>query len=88
MKLSPDFSHAKVYFTHMNSSSHHKVMAALKRCTGVIKREIAAAKMMRIIPEISFYYDDMEEKADHLEEIFQKIHQENKTEEEEPDEVK
>jgi len=87
VKLSPDFSHAKVYFTHMNSTSHHKVLEALKRCSGVIKREIASAKMMRIIPEITFYYDDMEEKADHLEEIFQKIHQEKKAEEEETDEV-
>lgn len=92
VKLSPDLSHAKVYFTHMNSASQYKVLEALNRCTGVIKNEIASAKMMRIIPDITFYYDDMEEKADHLEEIFQKIHEETQateeeSDEEEPDEV-
>jgi len=60
----------------------------LSAVVGVIKREIASAKMMRIIPwNLPSTIDDMEEKADHLEEIFQKIHQEKKAEEEETDEV-
>lgn len=76
VKLSPDFSNARVYFTHITNTSHAQVLSALKRGTGVIKQEIASAKMMRIIPAITFFYDDLEEKADQLEEIFQKIHQE------------
>ena len=87
VKLSPDFSHARVYFTHITNTSHAKVLDALKRCTGVIKREIASAKMMRVIPEITFFYDDLEEKADQLEDIFQKIHQEKENSKEKTDET-
>jgi ribosome-binding factor A len=76
VKLSPDLSYAKIYFTHMSDKPHEKVKQSLTRCSGIIKQEIASAKMMRIIPEITFYYDDLEEKADHLEDIFRKIHQE------------
>lgn len=83
VKLSPDLSHARIYFTHLSNVSHKKVEEALKRSTSRIKREIAQSKMMRIVPELSFFYDDMEEKAEHLEEIFHKIHQEKQIEEEE-----
>ncbi len=77
IKLSPDLSYARVYFTHMSDTPHEKVQKALSKCTSIIKQEIASAKMMRIIPEITFYYDDMEDNADHLEDIFKKIHEEN-----------
>ena len=87
VKLSPDFSYARVYFTHITNTSHANVLDALKRCTGVIKREIASAKMMRVIPEITFFYDDLEEKADQLEDIFQKIHQEKENSKEKTDET-
>ncbi|MCF7911321.1 MAG: 30S ribosome-binding factor RbfA [Candidatus Cloacimonetes bacterium] len=87
VKLSPDLSYARVYFTHITNTSHEKVLDALKRCTGVIKHEIASAKMMRVIPDITFFYDDLEERADQLEEIFQKIHQEEENPVVEPDET-
>jgi ribosome-binding factor A len=35
---------------------------------------------MRIIPELSFEYDITEEKARHLDDIFARIHNENKDE--------
>lgn len=80
VKLSPDLTHARIYFTHLTGGAHEKVQSALTRSTGRIKKEIANSKLMRVIPEISFFYDDLEEKAEHLEGIFKKIHSEREDE--------
>ena len=75
VKLSNDFSYAKVFFSSLDKNIP-KVMAALERSKGFIKREIAAANFMRIVPELIFEFDELEEKARKMDEIFQKIHQE------------
>ncbi|MCF7919103.1 MAG: 30S ribosome-binding factor RbfA [Candidatus Cloacimonetes bacterium] len=83
VKLSSDLSHAKVYFTHISELPHHQVARELNKSCGIIKNDIAKAKLMRIIPEIVFFYDDLAEKADHLEDIFRKIQAEQEGDEEE-----
>jgi ribosome-binding factor A len=76
IQLTKDFSIAKIYFTDLSDFPKEKVINVLEKSSGFIKNEIAKAKMMRTIPELSFYYDEVQEKAGKLEEIFQKIHKE------------
>jgi len=76
MQLSRDMSYARMYFSFMGDNSKEKVLRALQKSAGFFKNEIAKAKMMRTIPEIVFFYDDLEEKAGKLEKIFEKIHSE------------
>lgn len=76
LKLSADLTHIKAYFTHLSEKSHTLIEKELNKSVGVFKDEIAKAKLMRTIPDIIFYYDDLTEKADRLEKIFQKIHKE------------
>ena len=80
IKLSNDLSQCRVFYTHLDTKNKNAVITAFKKSTGFIKREIAKAKFMRIIPEISFEYDTTEEKARHLDDLFTKIHNENKDE--------
>ena len=87
VKLTPDLAHAKIYFTHITEKSHRHVAKELNRSSGVIKNEIAKAKMMRIIPDLKFFYDDLGEKAEHLEDIFRKINAEKETEQKEDDDA-
>lgn len=79
VSLSPDFSVAKIYFTDLSDFTHRDIIQSFEKGAGYIKNEIAKAKLMRTIPELHFFYDEIEEKAAKLDQIFQQIH----TEEEE-----
>jgi ribosome-binding factor A len=62
--LSKDLNYLKVYYTHYNNpQSHEKIKGLLERASGFFKKQIAGAKLMRTIPEITFYYDETEERA-------------------------
>lgn len=76
VRLTNDFSLAKIYFTRMDNENHEVTQQALTRSSGFIKREIAAAKLMRAIPELRFLYDEMDEQARKLDSIFDTIHAE------------
>lgn len=77
VKLSPDFSHCRIFFSHMSDYSHDVVLKALIKSSGFIKKEIAAMKFMRIIPEITFIFDKESEKIRRLDDIFAKINSES-----------
>ena len=76
VKLTNDMSILKIYFTHLGKESDKKVLNALTKSSGFIKKQIADAKMMRRIPEIIFQYDEIADNARKLEDIFSKINAE------------
>lgn len=80
IRLSNDLSHCRIYYSHLDNNNKDAVATAFIKSAGFIKREIAAAKFMRIIPELSFEYDTTGEEARHLDELFARIHNENKDE--------
>lgn len=76
VKLSNDISLAKIYFTFLGEKSPQQVQDTLNKSSGFIKKELAAAKFLRQIPELIFLPDDLEKNARHLDKIFAKIHAE------------
>jgi len=68
--ISKDLRYAKLYFTHYNNpASHEEVLQSLIKTSGFLKKQIAGAHIMRTIPELSFYYDDTEERAEKVESL-------------------
>jgi len=62
--LSRDLNYLKVHYTHFNNPlSHKKINELLEKASGFLKKQIAGAKLMRTIPEITFFYDETEERA-------------------------
>ncbi|MEN6444486.1 MAG: 30S ribosome-binding factor RbfA, partial [Candidatus Cloacimonas sp.] len=62
--LSKDLHYAKLYFSHYNNpASHNQIRELLIKSSGFIKKQIAGAQIMRTIPELSFYYDETEDRA-------------------------
>jgi ribosome-binding factor A len=78
VRLSPDFSTAKIYFTDFSEYELEIVGNALVKSTGFFKNEIAKTKMMRTIPELIFCFDEAEERAKKLDLLFEKIKEEEK----------
>ena len=63
--LSKDLRYAKLYFSHFNNPlDHDEIKECLKKTTGFFKKQIAGANIMRTIPELSFFYDDTEDRAE------------------------
>ncbi len=62
--ISKDLHYAKLYFSHYNNpSSHEKIRELLIKSSGFFKKQIAGAQLMRTIPELTFFYDDTEDRA-------------------------
>lgn len=72
--LSRDLRYAKLYFSHYNNPAKHEVIREhLIKSSGFFKKQIAGAKIMRTIPELSFYYDDTEDRATKVEALLARI---------------
>jgi ribosome-binding factor A len=63
--VSKDLRYAKLYFSHYNNpATHEEIREHLIRSSGFLKKQIAGAHIMRTIPELSFYYDETEDRAE------------------------
>ncbi|HNT51863.1 MAG TPA: 30S ribosome-binding factor RbfA [Candidatus Syntrophosphaera sp.] len=63
--LSKDLRYAKIYFSHYNNpASHDEIREHLIKSSGFFKKLIAGEHIMRTIPEVSFHYDETEERAE------------------------
>jgi len=64
--VSPDMSHAKVFFTMLNKDQLEDTLHGLKRSAGFLRSQLARRVSMYTIPELRFQYDETIERADHL----------------------
>jgi phosphoesterase RecJ-like protein len=77
VKMSPDLRYADVYVSlYGDERARKSSLIALGRSAGWIRREVGKFLRLRIIPEIRFHEDTSLDEVYHLEEVFEKIHEE------------
>jgi len=76
-KTTNDLSFAKVYFTVLDDKKRETTLEALKNAAGFIRRELAERVEIRHIPELEFVYDESIEYGKKIEDIIEKIHEED-----------
>lgn len=88
VSTTPDLKYCTVYISMMNKSDKQKaeILEAFKKSKGFFKSEIARSINLRITPEFIFKEDDSLAYAEHMDELFAKIHANDKSEEETSDE--
>ena len=64
--VSPDLSHAKVFFTILEKQDLAKTMEGLKRSAGFLRAQLAKRIKLYTTPEIRFVYDESVERGDRL----------------------
>ncbi len=74
---SRDLGHAKVYFTLIDESKKQDVLAALENVRGQIRGMLGREMRIRQIPELHFLYDDSEKKARSIDELIDRVMQED-----------
>ena len=76
--LSSDLSYAKVYFTTLNEDKE-KVIKDINGAKKYIRSILMKKKIeMRVIPELSFVYDESIDYGNKIESIIEKIHEDDK----------
>ena len=76
-KVSNDLSFAKVYVTVLDKEKTKDTIDALNNAAGFIRKELAIRIDIRHIPELTFVYDESIEYGKNIENIIEKIHEEN-----------
>jgi len=69
VKVSTDFSYAKVYVSFLNESDETTGLEILNKAKGFIRSELAARMDTRRIPELSFILDDGYKKEERISEL-------------------
>jgi ribosome-binding factor A len=57
VELTPDYAHAKVYFTTLDSSHLAEIEKGLRRASGFLRRELGRRIHIHTLPELHFIYD-------------------------------
>lgn len=78
VKVSGDLSYAKVYFTVLDDTKRDETLSVLKEASGFIRHELRERVDIRQIPELTFVYDESIEEAQKIEDIIDKLHEEDK----------
>ncbi|QOR74995.1 MAG: 30S ribosome-binding factor RbfA [Thermoflavifilum sp.] len=84
VKMTPDLLEARVYVSFYQITDPDQMLALIKDRKWEIKKQLAARikHQLRRIPELQFFRDDTLEQVFRLEEIFKKIHEQDKPAEE------
>jgi ribosome-binding factor A len=64
--VSPDFSHAKVFFTTLSKEHVDEAKQGLKRAAGFLRSQLARRIKLYTTPELRFEYDESVERGDRL----------------------
>ena len=87
--VSKDYSVAKIYFNLIGGSEPERIAEAekgLASSRGFMRMHVKKHLRLRVIPELVFRYDSSLDRAMHLEEIIESIHEEKEGEDaSEPD---
>jgi ribosome-binding factor A len=79
VQLSKDNQHATVYYTVMQDKDKERSSYALESSRGFIRSELAHRLNVYKVPTLSFHYDSSVEHGAVIENLLQKIHQEQES---------
>jgi ribosome-binding factor A len=71
--VSPDLSHAKVFFTLLNTEKKDDTSRALRRAAGFLRSQLAHRLKMYTTPELRFVYDESVERGDRLSQLIDSV---------------
>ncbi|MCB0597164.1 MAG: 30S ribosome-binding factor RbfA [Lewinellaceae bacterium] len=85
VKMTPDFNLAKIYLSIYNTDHKDGVLLVLEEHTTRLKQLLTARirRHVRRIPDIAFFLDDTLDEMYRLNELFNRLHEDNQMGEEE-----
>ncbi|MDR3322624.1 MAG: 30S ribosome-binding factor RbfA [Zoogloeaceae bacterium] len=63
VELTPDYAHAKIFFTTLDISHLPEIQHGLARAAGFLRRELGRRIRIHTLPELHFIHDDSLERG-------------------------
>jgi ribosome-binding factor A len=64
VEVTPDYSHAKIYFTLLNQGHPlDETLAGLNRAAGYLRSQLAHRMRLRVMPQLHFVFDSSVERG-------------------------
>lgn len=72
VELTPDYAHAKIFFTTMDVAHLADIEAGLKRASGFLRRELGRRIHIHTLPQLHFVHDASLERGAALSDLISK----------------
>jgi len=66
VEVTPDYAHAKVFFSTLNSEDVPQILIGLTRAAGFLRRELGRRISIHTLPQLHFVHDNSIEHGDQL----------------------
>lgn len=76
--VSPDVSIAKVYFSVYQKENREMILEKVNDLKGLIRGQLSQKVKLRHTPELNFYIDDTLDYVEKIENLFKKLHEDDK----------
>ncbi len=76
VSITPDQKYAKIYTSVYGAKNKEKVIAALRKSAGFVRKQVALRLKMRNSPEITFVLDDSIEYGAHINKVINNLTEE------------
>lgn len=74
VEITPDYAHAKVYFTSMTGEADvPEILRGLRRASGFLRRELGRRVRIHTTPELHFHYDRSVEQGSRLSKLIDEV---------------
>jgi ribosome-binding factor A len=71
--VSPDLSHAKIFFTMLNQEHLKETTQGLQRAASFLRSQLSKRMSMYTTPELRFVYDESVERGDRLSQLIDSV---------------
>lgn len=86
VEVTPDYAHAKIYFTLLNQGHPlEETLAGLNRAAGFLRSQLAHRMRLRITPQLHFVFDSSVERGVQLSHLIEEAVQEDSRRDQEED---
>ena len=80
VEITPDYAHAKVYFTSMTGEADvPEILQGLRRASGFLRRELGRRVRIHTTPELHFHYDRSVEQGSRLSKLIDQVVREDES---------
>lgn len=77
-EVTADLGVLTVHVRTLTGSEHERALKALRRASGLLKRELVRRVRLRKVPELRFLYDEGQDRQARVEELLREIERERK----------
>ncbi|MDR2032403.1 MAG: 30S ribosome-binding factor RbfA [Azoarcus sp.] len=87
VELTPDYAHAKVFFTTLGGVGRApEILEGLRRASGFLRHELGKRIRIHTLPELHFHYDESVEEGSRLSQLIDRAVREDEARAHAPDE--